>query len=75
MRLLGGMRKKHHRNPSRHLPESFTVRLGAGTPAFSCSFPGRVDTVEALLRLLLRFRIIRDLRKELQRLLEETIDS
>ena len=34
-----------------------------------------MDTVEALLRLLLRLRTIRDLHKELQRLLEETIDA
>ena len=56
-----------YRNPSRHLPESFAVRLGAGTPAYGCSFPGRVDTIEALLRLLLRLRTIRDLHKELKR--------
>ena len=50
------------------------MRLGASTPVFGCSFPRRVDTVEALLRLLLGLRMIRDLHKELQRLLEETID-
>ena len=64
----------HHRNPSRHLPESSVVRLGANTPAYGCSFLEHVDTVEALLRLLLRLRMIRDLRKELQRSLKEMID-
>lgn len=63
------------RNPSRHLPKSSAVRLGASTLAYGCSFPRRVDTVDALLRLLLHLRTIRDLHKELQRLLEETIDS
>ena len=50
------------------------MRLGASTPAYGCSFPGRVDTLEALVRLLLRLRTIRDLHKERWRLLEETID-
>ena len=74
---VGQERRKRellHRNPSRHLPESPTVRLGASTLAFGCSFPGCVDTVEVLLRLLLRLRTIRDLHKEHWRLLEETID-
>ena len=62
-----------YRNPSRHLPESFAVRIGAGTPAYDCSFPGRVDTIEALLRLLLRLRTIRDLHKEHQRALHDRL--
>ena len=49
------------------------MRFGASTATYYCSFPGHVDTVEALLRL--RLRTIRDLHKELQRLLlEGTID-
>ena len=52
-------------NPSRHPSESLAVRLGASTPTYGYSFPGRVDTIEALLRLLLRLRMIRDLHKEM----------
>ena len=47
------------------------MRLGASTAVYGCSFPGCVDTVEALLRLLLRLRTIHDLGEELDWFLDE----